>query len=235
MNLYDTLDATYQRLARRLQQPEWQADHQTLDDLVAVIRDDRPDSARSDAILRRLLAAGRRDPDAWTVVLYALAPALWARTGRAATAEYRDDALTDLTFVLVDAIALDRPGLAHRLVNRAHNRTHKAAGRVNRRGTTQPVEIAPADPNRFAHHPSPVREVADVVADRIDLARFQAAVDAAVADGTVPAALWDAYRAHRLARAVDSTQPACNGTQRQLARRAAARLQPLIDAHLHAA
>lgn len=235
MNLYDALDAAFRHLATRPRPPGWQVECPTLDDLVDAIRDDHPDPARSDTILRRLLAAGRHDPDAWTVVLYALAPALRARIGRAVTAEYRDDALTDLAFVLHDANALERPRLGHRLVNRAHNRTHKAAGRIHERGTAQPVAIAPTDPARFAYEPSPTSDLADIVANRVDLTRFQAMVDTAIADGTLPISLWNAYRAHRLARAVDPTQPACNGIQRQLARRAAARLQPLIDTYLHAA
>lgn len=235
MSLYRTLDNTYRRLARRTPAPVWQAGYATLDELVAAIRDDRPDSSRSDTILRALVTAGRRDPDAWTVVLYALSPALRASTKRAVTDEYRDDALTDLAFVVGDAISLDRPRLAHRLVNRAHNRAHKAATRVHERGSVNPVVIAPTDPARFSVEPSAGPDVAELVATRVDFARFHAAVRQAIADGTLPEALWAAYQTHRLARAVDLAQPLCDGNQRQYACRAERRLQPLIDSHLHAA
>lgn len=235
MHLYRTLDSAYQQLANRPHPPGWQAGHESLDGLVETIRDDQPDPTRSDTTLRHLLAAGCDDPDAWTVVLYALAPALRARTGRAVTGEYRDDALTDLAFVLADAIGTDRPGLAHRLVNRAHNRTYKAAGRVHERGSTDPVVIAPTDPARFAFERSPGPDIAELVAHRVDLDRFHAAVQTAIGQGALPESQWAAYRAHRLARAVDPTQPACDGTQRQLACRAERRIQPLVDTYLHAA
>jgi len=81
VNPYRDLDDAYQRLALRPQ-------HRTspggrkLDAIVATIRDDTPDSGRSDQTLRSLIAAGRTDPDALTVVLYALAPELRARLSR---------------------------------------------------------------------------------------------------------------------------------------------------------
>ena len=86
--LYRDLDTAYQRLVRTRPRP-WQAGYATLDELVAAIRDDHPDATRSDAVLRQLLAAGMTDNNAWTVALYALAPALRARTARAVTATYR--------------------------------------------------------------------------------------------------------------------------------------------------
>lgn len=233
--LYRTLDTAYQRLANRSRPRPWQAGYATLDELVAAIRDDHPDPTRSDELMRRLLAAGPNDSDAWTVVLYALAPELRARTGRAVTVEYRIDALTDLLLVLVDAIGIDRPRLAHRLVNRAHNRVHRGANRGRQHGSVHPTITAPADPNRFADEPAATSDVEELVAQRVDLARFHRAIDAAITAGAVSATLWDAYRAHRLARAVDPSQPTCDGTQRQLARRAAIRLAPFVETYLHAA
>lgn len=236
MNVYDALDAAYQHLAGRCRRPHWQPHDTSLDELVVAIRDDHPDPARSDATLRQLLAAAPHDPDAYTVALYALAPALRTRTERAVTVEYRADALTDLAFVLSDAIRVDRPRLAHRLVNRAHNRAHRAAGRIREHGSVQPTITSPTDPARFTDEPAATAtDVGELAAQRVDLARFHHAVEAAVADGTLSAAHWDAYRAHRLARSVDPARPPCDGTQRQLARRAAARLQPYIDLYLHAA
>lgn len=238
MNLYRTLDAHYARLARRTPPAAWRTGCATHDEIVTVIRDDHPDPARSDQVLRRLLVTGHAHRDASTVVLHALAPALRSRLGRAVTDEYRSDALTDLAFVLLDAdrATLDRPGLAHRLVNRAHTRAHKAAHRTYQRGAVRPVTIAPTDPSRLSDRAVAIpTDVADLVAVHVDLYRFLAAAEAAVDSGRLSSNVWAAYRSHRLARAVDPDQPPCDGVQRQLARRAATRLQPLVDTYLHAA
>lgn len=234
MNPYRNLDTAYRHLALRSTPPAWQSELGDLDGIVTAIRHDHPDPTASDTMLRRLLAVGRAEPDALTVALYALAPALRARIGRAVTDEYRADALTDLAFVLLDS-ALDRPRLAHRLVNRAHNRAYKAAARVTRRGVVRPVTIAPHDPEQLAHLHSSTPDIADTVAAHLDLARFHTAVHQAIAAGELSPTTWAAYRDHRLRRAVDPTAPVCNGVERKLATRAGARLQPLIDTHLHAA
>lgn len=237
MNLYGTLDAAYQHLTRRPVPPAWRAelgDFTDLDVVVGAIRDDRPDPRRSDTVLRVLVTLGRRDRAAMTVALYALAPALRARLGRAVTDEYRADALADLAFVLLDS-PLDRPGLAHRLVNRAHTRVWKAAGRVHQRGIVSPVGITPQDPQVLTRKHGAIPDFADDVTQRVDLSRFHAAVRHAVANGDLSERAWAAYRDHRLRRGVDPTGPSCSGTERKLAGRAAPRLQPLIDRHLHAA
>ncbi|MGE3446688.1 MAG: hypothetical protein AB7H92_03795 [Microbacteriaceae bacterium] len=237
MNLYRTLDATYAPLSGRTPPTAWRTGCATYADIVAVIRDDRPDPAPSDAVLRHLLLTDHDRRDASTVVLHALAPALRARLGRAVTDEYRSDALTDLAFVLLDAdhATLDRPGLAHRLVNRAHTRAHKAAQRAYQRGAVQPVTIAPTDPARLGDRVACPVDVAEVVATHVDLCRFLAAAEAAVHAGDLSSSVWAAYRNHRLARAVDPDHPACGGVQRKLASRAATRIQPLVDTYLHAA
>lgn len=236
MNLYATLDATYHRLARRSRPPTWcgELGFASLDALVATVRNDQPDPQHSDLTLRRLLTVGRREPDAVTVALYALAPALRARTGRAVTEEYRGDALTALAFVVLDS-PLDASGLAHRLVNRAHTRVHKAAGRVNRGGCLHPVTITPQDPQVLTQWRGVSPDFADTVTRRVDLGRFHTAVEQAIADGELSETLWVAYRDHRLRRVVDPTTPPSNGTQRKLAGRAVPKLQPIIDTHLHAA
>ena len=237
MNLYESLDAAYHHLTRRPLPPAWRpqlGDFSDLDAVVAAIRDDRPDPRRSDTVLRGVLTLGRHDPDAITVALYALAPALRARIGRAVTPDYRADALADLAFVLLDG-PFDRPGLAHRLVNRAHTRVWKAAGRVHQRGVVFPVTVTPQEPQVLTRQHGASPDFADTVIRRVDLSRFSAAVQYAIANGALSERAWAAYRDHRLRRAIDPTGPALNGTQRKLAARAIPRLQALVDMHLHAA
>jgi hypothetical protein len=135
MNPYRNLDTAYRHLALRSTPPAWQSELGDLDGIVTAIRHDHPDPTASDTMLRRLLAVGRAEPDALTVALYALAPALRARIGRAVTDEYRADALTDLAFVLLDS-ALDRPRLAHR-------------------PTTAPTRPLPESPGAASSDPSP--------------------------------------------------------------------------------
>ncbi|MGE3448825.1 MAG: hypothetical protein AB7H92_14735 [Microbacteriaceae bacterium] len=238
MSLYRTLDTAYAPLGLRRPPDEWRTGCATIDEIIEAIRNDQPNPTRSDAILRGLLATDRNRADATTVVLYALAPRLRARLGRAVSGGYRSDTLTDLAFVLLDtdAATLELAGLARRLVNRAHTRAHKAARRAYQRGSVRTVTIAPTDPIRFLDHTDPGGDdVAEMAARRVDLARFLTTAETAVANGDLSANAWAAYRAHRLARAVDADQPACDGVQRKLAGRAALRLQPLIDACLHAA
>lgn len=238
MNLYQSLDATSARLAGHAPPAAWRTGCATYADVVFTIRDDYPDPSRSDAILRRLLDTDMSRSDASGVVLDALAPALRSRLGRSVTDEYRDDVLTELALVILDTdrATLDRPGLAHRLVNRAHTRAYKASQRTYQRGAARPITIAPTDPARFSDGDIACSgDIADTVAVNVDLHRFMAAAEAAVRTGHLSASVWAAYRSHRLARAVDPDQPPCDGVQRKLAGRAATRLQPLVDTHLHAA
>ena len=89
MNPYRDLDDAYQRLARRpARRTILTRQGADLDAIVATIRDDKPDSGQSDHALRSMIATGRTNPDAVTVVLYALAPELRARVSRTATDEY---------------------------------------------------------------------------------------------------------------------------------------------------
>ena len=119
MNLFRHIEADYRRVARDGLPDQWRIDAATPDDAVEAIRDHRQNQARSDDLTRRLATIARTDQRAAVVVLYALAPLLGARLGRAVTAEYRTDALTELAMVILDS-PLDGPRLAHRLVNRAH-------------------------------------------------------------------------------------------------------------------
>ena len=235
MNLFRHIEADFRRIARDGLPDHWRIDAATLDDAVEAIRDHRQNQARSDDLTRRLATIARTDQRAALVVLYALAPLLGARLGRAVTAEYRTDALTELAMVILDS-PLDGPRLAHRLVNRAHTRVYKAARRVEQRGVVNIVQIAPVDPHRMAASVGTcAADVADGVTDRLALARFNDAARLAVDNGDLSASLWTAFRDHRLWRALDPSGPTSTGVQRKLASRAARRIQPLVDQYLHAA
>ena len=235
MNLFRHIEADYRRIARDGLPDQWCIDLATLDDVVEVIRDHREHQERSDDLTRHLATIARTDQRATVVGLYALAPLLGARLGRAVTAEYRTDALTELAMVILDS-PLDGPRLAHRLVNRAHTRVYKAARRVEHRGVVHTVEIAPVDPQRMvANAGICVADIADGVTDRLALARFNQAVLTAVENGALSGSVWAAFRDHRLRRALDPSAPASTGVQRKLASRAATRIQPLVDQYLHAA
>jgi len=212
-----------------------------LDHIVDVIRTDAPDPAGSDEALRHLLSVGAAHPDANTVALHALAPALSYRISRVATVEHHHNGLVELTLVLLDS-DLAGSRLAHRLVNRAHTRIWKAAKTARIRGGENPIEILPREPDRLALFgellaTGRVDEVGDQVVDRISLRRFEAAVEDAVSSGIIPLHVWAAYRNTRLLRAVVAGLPPTTSQERVLAHRAARRLAPYVDAHLsiHAA
>ena len=235
MNLFRSVEAEYRHLGRTGLPAEWRIELAGLDEVVAAIRGFRTDPLRSDQVLRQLVTIARADDRAGVVVIYALAPLLRARLGRAATEEYRTDALSELALVIIDS-PLDGPRLAKRLVNRAHNRVYKAAQRVRHRGVVHPIAIVPVEPDDMARNlGGAVADIADHVAERLDLDRFCAAVEFAVDSGELSASLWAAFRAHRLRRPVDPDAPAANGIERKLAARAVPRLQPYVDQHLHAA
>jgi hypothetical protein len=235
MILYRQLDDAYRRL-RRQPCPVWLGDvcEGGLDGAVAAIRCDRPDSTDSDRVLRTMVEIGRREPDAMTVVLYALAPKLRTRLARTVTDEYRTDALTDLAFVLLDS-SFDGARLAARIVNRAHNRAYKGDRRSRTHGTVNVMTVSPREPQHFVRVRSHDEDVATAAVRRADLARFHAAVRARIGEGRLSPAAWAAYRDHRLRRAIDPGAPVCSDHQRITASRAATKLAPLIDMYLHAA
>lgn len=226
MNLYRTLDTEYRTLARNTLPASWCLDVDSFDALVDAIR---TEDALSDMLLGRLVEVAPVDARAVIVASFALMPLLRARLGRSATDEYRNDALTELTIVILDAPTVGAH-LARRLVNRAHTRAHKAARRVTHRGVVHLVEIAPTDPDILTRCGDARCDVADEAVERADLARFHAAVTAVLSPSQL-----DAYRQHRLRRVLDASAPACTAVQRKLASRATARIQPLIDEYLHAA
>lgn len=239
MKPYRQLDAAYQQTRHRHARRPIPG-LGDLDQIVDTIRNDTPDSTDSDEALRDLLSAGRTAPEANTVALHALAPGLAYRISRSATAEYHQDALTELAFVLLDS-DLTGGRLAHRLVNRAHSRIWRTV-RSDRTlgGRKNAIEVAPREPARLEILQDAAAgrgSLADAVIDRVSLQRFCDAVDAAVDDGTIPSHAWDAYRETRLRRAVVVGLPPTTGQQRVLAHRAARRLAPIVEAHLgvHAA
>jgi hypothetical protein len=233
MHPYRQITDRYRQLARR-PRPGWLiAIHDGgLDDLVAAIRE--PLGPGADDVLRAVITVGRSQPDALTVVLYALLPALQARLGRTVTEDYRTDVLTDLTLVLLDS-SLEGGRLAHRLANRAHNRTYKAALRTRTRGDINPTTITPCDPEQLNRRPDPGADIATMVAGRVDLVRFHSAVQTAIDEGRLSEDAWAAYRDHRLRRAIDDAAPVCGSHQRTTALRTARKLEPLVASYLHAA
>jgi hypothetical protein len=235
MNLYNTIDTDYRRVARRRLPDTWELQVDSTDEAVAAIRSHQENPDRSDDLTRRLALLARTDQRAGVVLLYALAPLLRSRLGRSITEEYRNDALSELAIVILHS-NLDGTRLAHRLVNRAHTRVHKAARRVEQRGVVHVVEIAPVDPRRLMGNAAThVADIADVVVDRLAITDFNGAVLAAVESGDLSPSLWAAFRDHRLRRAIDPSGPTSTGVERKVASRAALRIQPLVDQYLHAA
>lgn len=227
-----------------LRPPEWSrhpalVGYAGLDGVVAAIRDDRPDPAGSDAALRTLAAIAREDRRAATVALYSLAAELERRLARATTAEYRADALGELAAVILEGDTAGR-GLGHRYVNRAHNRTHKHHHRVRHHGRATPSTVDPLPTDRvidYHDRQSTPTDIVDLVAARVDLERFGAAVAAAIAEGDLAEQTWSTYAKHRLRVVYLPDRPPIPTRARVAAYRAAKKVQPLIDIHLegHAA
>ena len=236
------LAVAYHHVTRR--PPAW-AQHPTLvafggiDGIVAAIRDDQPDPTRSDAALRAVLTVGVGDGRAATVALFSLAAELEQRLSRAATDEYRADALGELAAVILEGNA-SGSGLGHRFVNRAHNRTHKHHHRIRHHGRAIPSTVEPLPTDRVIEHhdrrSTPV-DIADLVAAHVDLERFGTAIAIAIADGEVDEHTWTTYANHRLRVLYMPSRAPVPTRQRVAAYRAAKKLQPLIDVHLqgHAA
>lgn len=239
---YSDLARAYHHLARR--PPAWAAqlapdDGAGLDAVMEAIRAGGPDFVRSDATIRALAGLARRDPSAATVLLHALAPKLRQQLSRAATAEYRGDALTELAIVILEN-DLDGVGLARRLVNRAHTRTYKHERRIRHHGTTTPMVVDPCPPDWLANlHDSGFScpDIAVAIADRVDLEQFTGGVHRLVANGGLTAGSWRAFVDHRLAGALHGPGVGAPTRQRVAAHRAARHLAPLIAHHLefHAA
>jgi hypothetical protein len=248
MNQYRAIDAAYEAIVRH--PPLWLStlapapdqhqdgggrlltEREQLDQIVAVINSDRPtDTADSDDMLRRLIAIGRYDSDAITVILRAFIPRLRARIRSHALAEYHSDAIAALSMVCLDS-NLDGPNLAMRLLNRAHNRTWRDGRRFRNRGEINHYRTNPLSPDVIleAHERvnDPAADPADHVARIVDLARFSQAVHAALDSGEISVKTWEHFRDLKLARALLGGE-ALSATRRTEAFRAAKRMEHLID------
>ena len=239
---YRDLTAAYHHLTRR--PPAWIGHPDLADDggiaaIVNAVRNDQPNPAGSDHTVRTLVAIGRTEPTAITVVLHALTAELTARLARTVTREYRAEALGELAAVILES-DLTGPRIGHRLVNRAHNRTHKQHHRVRHHGHLDPKTVDPYAPDRIIdlhNHNTVTADVAELAAARVDLQRFHTAVVTAVASGELTGAAWATFSDHRL-RSVFVAADAPVATRRRVAAyRAAKCIQPFIDVHLkgHAA
>jgi hypothetical protein len=244
MNPYQAIDDAYDRLAQR--RPPWIATLTTapvaggptgrptreqLDRIVATVNADPGNTPASDDMLRRLIAIGRHDSDAITVILRAFIPRLLTRIHKNADDEYHADVVTALTMVCLDS-DLTGTRLAMRLLNRAHNRAFREGRRVRIRGEINTFTTNPIDPEvlREIHDFEGLVTVdhADHVADVVDLQRFHAAVRRAVEVGLLPENAWDDFRDLKLARALNGGE-ALGNTRRTRALRAAKRMEVLID------
>lgn len=237
MNPYDRLHHEFLRLERTPNRVRAGGDI-PLCDLVDIIRNDHHDQHASDDAIRTLVAEGRTNPDALTVALHALVPKLRTRLARAATAEYRVDALANLAIVMLES-DLATPHLARRLVNRAHNRTWRAAGRVRTRGRAHITTNVPCDPADFEtlHAGPDDRPDIDAAIERADLDRFRNAVGAAIVGGDLAAHHWTTFCELRLIRPLLADPAPTTGRERVAACRAARQIVPLARIHLgvHAA
>lgn len=232
------LEVAYRYLTRR--PPCWVSEpalahHGDLDGIVAAIRNDRPDPSDSDAVLRMLAAIARHDRRASTVALHSLAAELRRRLSRAVTGEYRADALGDLAAVILEGNSAG-VGLGHRFVNRAHNRTNKHHRGVRHHGRAAPSTVDPLPTERvigYQDRQFAPADIADLVASRVDLERFRAAIDTAIAAGDLTEETWQTYADHRLRVVYLPDRLPVPTRQRVAAYRAAKRLQPIVDSHLH--
>ena len=246
MHHYRAIEAAYDTVARR--QPAWIAtltptpDHdgdrrvgrtgrEQLAQIIAIINGDPGDTPASDEMLRRLIAIGRTDSGAITVILRAFLPRMRARIHKAATAEFHGDALTSLAMVCLDS-DLTGHGLAMRLLNRAHNRAWRDGKRVRIRGEVNVFTTNPIEPELLCdiqdREGRPTADHADHVAQVVDLARFGSAVQTAVARGEITTRTWNDFRDLKLARSILGGQR-LTATQRTHAFRARQGMQDLID------
>jgi len=235
-DVFHDLARSYEQVARS--RPTWattealtqvaRAGPDIVDRLVTVVRDDAPDHERSDMAVRELANVGIDEPDALVVLLHALGAPLLSRMHERVTRDHQADALGDLVFVIFDSLdagELDSiTRIAHRLVNRAHNRAYKRLKRV------RPLPFPTCEVLALGDSTTP--DVADVASARTDLERFAASVNRAVAIGRISRRGWTAFVDQRLARALTGGKRRASAAERNAASRAARRVRPFVEAHL---
>lgn len=242
---YTSLTLEYARIARKRRLP-WvtnllliestgamQASTRELCDLIVhTVRSYDTDEARSDKAIRALAHIGASEPDALTVLLYALAPQLDFRLWRSATTAYRTGALTELTIVIrssTDSNEINNlSNLARRLTRRAHSRSHRHSRPPEREVPWDTAWIAPHDGTSRTRPPADaVADIAEISALRLDLQTFLGALKTKLSDTA-----WAAYRDHRLVRAIAPDGHACSDTTRATASRADRQAQRHVTKHL---
>ncbi len=215
-SLHHQMRRNYRQLAPRPVPEAWIArhpvlgSHATIADIVAAVRDShRPD--RADDTVRALVALSRADNEATAVLLEALVRHLHSVTGPGTTADFRDDLLVDLVFVIHDSDDLHQVNrLPKRLARRAYARARRRieGERLYYERLAQLPEATLSD------------DVAEIATDRVQLQAIHQTVQENIERGAITQAAWDDYRGGRLAPAVGwwRTQPDRTRTYR--ARRA---------------
>ena len=209
MTLTNTIHQLEQRATNQPLPAAWRAhpdlaNHPTIGELIAVIRDYRNPEA-SDRAIRALLTVPRRgDPDPRMIVIAALATHTLGRlTGHHIDP---DETLTELATVICDPGPLDPlDRLYNRLARRAASRTLRA-----RYGTChnnrQRTRLADHDSltTIAARRTSAFDDPADLAIDRAALTAFRVAAEHAVQRGELSPIAWANYRDAILAHALDS-------------------------------
>jgi hypothetical protein len=225
------LEAVRSRLLAR--RPSWLDEppldaYDTVDSLLAAIRHCHDGCGTSDAVVRSLARVGETEPDAWTVLVYALVGMIWPRMGPEVSDAHKSEVVGEVTIVLLEALTLgdlDRcDALARRLVKRAHSRLQRDTLSDTTRGKQRQFTVASAPPDwlaRAAHAGSLVEDrVGDAAAARVDLGHVVSTIHNAVASGDLPEKAWADYRDIRLARVLYEGLPAATVQQRSAVWRA---------------
>jgi len=207
--LHQQVRRAYRRLSNRPIPESWIAQHRQLavlhrvDGIVAAVRDESCPQV-ADETVRAMVALARTDDDASTVLLEALVWPLRSRIGNGSSAEFRDEVLTDLAMVILEADDLDQAThLPARLARRAYARARRRNDleQLNRYRELQitPTEMQIAVPD----------DIAEIATDRAHLRATLATIEGHLATGRLSAKAWEDCRDGCLAPAVGlrRTQP----------------------------
>lgn len=204
-----------------LDEPALQA-HATVDELIATIRNCRDGCGRSDAIVRCLARVGEKEPDAWTVLVYALVAMTWPRMGREVSDSHQREVVGEVTIVLLEALTrgdLDRlDALAWRLVKRTHSRLRRDTLSDTTRGKQRQFTVEATPPDRLARVAHAGSFVDDAVGDAavasLELSRVVATINSAIESGDLPAKAWADFRRLYLSRVLYSDLSPTTGQER---------------------